>query len=248
MIPAGWATSLTSLKTHTCNLSQLFRGVALGSNNPTVTYYDYLTRNHMSITKKVREVEALFEALDSEINSFQSTTKLKCLPGCGQCCTYSEVEASPLEFLPWAYQLYVKGEASEVLEALSGKTSKVCHNYNPVGLLEQGKGNCATYAYRGLICRLFGYGATSDKYGKLRLATCKIIKEDQALAFQNAAQLIANGQPIPVFTHYYMRLSQIDFQLGNTIVPINTALKIAIEEVLNYFQYRTLEDEVKEAA
>ena len=202
----------------------------------------------MSLAKKVTEIEALFLELDSEINSFQSTTKLKCLPGCGRCCTHSQVDASPLEFIPWAYQLYLKGEAYQVLEALSEKNSKVCHNYNPIGLLEEGKGNCSTYEFRGLICRLFGYAANSDKYGKLRLATCKIIKEDQALTFQNAEKLVSKGLPIPVFTHYYMRLSQIDFHLGNTIVPINTALKLAIEEVLHYYSYRSLEDEVKDAA
>jgi hypothetical protein len=35
-----------------------------------------------------------------------------------------------------------------------------------------------------------------------------------------------------------MNLSQIDFRLGNTIVPINQALKMAIEEVLRYYAYR----------
>ena len=60
--------------------------------------------------------------------------------------------------------------------------------------------------------------------------------------------MISKGLPIPVFTNYYMRLSQIDHQLGNTIVPINTALKIAIEEVLHYYSYRSLEDEVNDAA
>ncbi|MDH5475017.1 MAG: YkgJ family cysteine cluster protein [Cyclobacteriaceae bacterium] len=202
----------------------------------------------MSIAKKVSDIEALFGELDSEINSFQSTTKLKCLSNCGRCCTHNQVDASPLEFLPWAYQLYINGEAFEMLEALAEKTSKICHNYNPIGLLEEGKGNCSTYEYRGLICRLFGYGANTDKYGKLRLATCKIIKEDQALAFQNAENMVADGLPIPVFTHYYMRLSQVDYQLGNTIVPINTALKIAIEEVLQYYMYRNLEDDVRGAA
>lgn len=202
----------------------------------------------MSIAEKVAEIEALFTALDSEIHSFQSTTTLKCLPGCGRCCTHHEIEASPLEFLPWAYQLYLKGEASEMLESLTENPSNICHNYDPIGLLEEGKGSCGTYEYRGLICRLFGYGANTDKYGKLRLATCKIIKADQALAFQNAEKLIADGQPVPVFSRYYMRLSQIDFHLGNTIVPINTALKIAIEEVLHYFLYRRPDDEVKSAA
>ena len=202
----------------------------------------------MSLAKKVIEIEALFGELDAEINIFQAATKLKCLPGCGRCCTHNQVDASPLEFLPWAYQLHLNGEALQVLEALSDKTSNICYNYNPIGLLEEGKGNCGTYNYRGLICRLFGYAANSDKYGKLRLATCKIIKHDQTLVFQNAENMISKGLPIPVFTNYYMRLSQIDHQLGNTIVPINTALKIAIEEVLHYYSYRSLEDEVNDAA
>ena len=202
----------------------------------------------MSIAKKVSEIEAIFRDLDSDINSFQSSTKLKCLPGCGRCCTHNQIDASPLEFLPWAYQLYLQGQAYEVLEELSKKTSKICHNYNPIGLLEEGKGNCGTYNYRGLICRLFGYGANADKYGKLRLATCKTIKADQALVFQNAESMIANGLSVPVFTHYYMRLSQIDFELGSKIVPINKALKIAIEEVLHYYMYRNMEDEVRGAA
>lgn len=202
----------------------------------------------MSLAKKVIEIEALFGELDAEINVFQTATKLKCLPGCGRCCTHNQVDASPLEFLPWAYQLYLNGEALQVLEALSDKTSNICHNYNPIGLFEEGKGNCGSYDYRGLICRLFGYAANSDKYGKLRLATCKIIKDDQALVFQNAENMISKGLTIPIFTHYYMRLSQIDIQLGNTIVPINAALKIAIEEVLHYYSYRSLEDEVNDAA
>ncbi len=202
----------------------------------------------MSIVKKVSEVETLFSELDAEINTFQSVTKLKCLPGCGRCCTHNDVDASPLEFLPWAHQLYLNGEANDMLEALAENKSKVCHIYSPVGDLAAGKGGCSNYNFRGLICRLFGYGANKDKHGKLRLATCKIIKEDQALLFTNAEKLIAEGLPIPVFTHYYMRLSQIDFQMGNTILPINEALKIAIEEVLHYYMYRPLGEAVKGAA
>lgn len=91
---------------------------------------------------------------------------------------------------------------------------------------------------------MFGYGATHDKYGKLRLATCSIIKENQSLIFHNAEKLISEGLSVPVFTHYYMRLSQIDFQLGKLIVPVNDALKLALEEVLGYYAYRDLDAEV----
>lgn len=202
----------------------------------------------MSLLKKVNEIELLFEELDSEINSFQTTTTLHCLSGCGRCCTHNQVDASPLEFLPWAYHLHLNGEAQNMLDVLLEKTSVICHIYNAIGVLEKGQGSCGNYPYRGLICRLFGYGANTDKYGKLRLATCNIIKEDQALAFHNAEQLISEGLSIPIFTHYYMRLSQIDYQLGKAIVPINIALKMALEEVLQYYSYRNLEDDVVGAA
>lgn len=202
----------------------------------------------MTLADTVREVEALFQELDSEINTFQSISKLSCLPGCGKCCTHNQVDASPLEFLPWAYHLYLNGEANDVLENLSFKNSKICHIYNSIGLFEEGKGSCSSYAYRGLICRLFGYGASSDKYGKLRLATCQTIKTNQALAFHNAEYLIEKGLYVPVFTHYYMRLSQIDFQMGNVIVPINTALKLAIEKVLSYYSYNPPEKAVGHVA
>lgn len=198
----------------------------------------------MSIVKKVNEVEHLFVKLDAEINSFQASSTLHCLPGCGRCCTHNEIEASPLEFLPWAYHLFVNGDAQDMLEELAAHPSSVCHVYSPVGSLEAGKGSCGNYPYRGLICRLFGFGATTDKYGKLRLAVCSTIKKDQALAYHNAETMITEGLSVPVFTEYYMRLSQIDFLLGRMIVPINEALKLAIEEVLHYYSYRSLEDEI----
>src|SRR3989338_5451663 len=202
----------------------------------------------MSIVKKVNAVELLFGNLDAEIRAFQSSSTLRCIPGCGRCCTHNQVDASPLEFLPWAYHLYINGEAQAMYDELMADTGSICHVYSPLGLLEAGKGSCGDYLYRGLICRLFGFGANTDKYGKLRLATCRLIKENQALAFHHAERMLAEGMPVPVFTEYYMRLSQIDFLSGGTIVPINTALKMAIEEVLQYYSYRSLEDEITEVA
>jgi hypothetical protein len=95
---------------------------------------------------------------------------------------------------------------------------------------------------------LFGYAATKDKYGQLRLATCKIIKSEQVGNFNNSIKSINKGLPVPIFTDYYMNLSQIDFHLGNIILPINQALKYAIEEVLQYYAYRPLPSGFKNIA
>jgi uncharacterized protein len=110
----------------------------------------------MSIERRVEAVEQLFKKLDTEIAGFSNTTKLHCKAGCGQCCTKPDVEASPLEFLPWAFHLFLNGEAEIVLEKLNTKKSPICHIYNPFSLLDNSQGNCSNYIYRGLICRLFG--------------------------------------------------------------------------------------------
>jgi hypothetical protein len=85
---------------------------------------------------------------------------------------------------------------------------------------------------------LFGSGASRDKLGQLRLATCKLIKEGQKENYDLAVAGISQGLPVPIFTDYYMNLAQIDIRLGNTLLPINEAMRIALEEVLHYYAYR----------
>ena len=199
----------------------------------------------MAIELKVRQVEELFNCLEKEITTFKSETKLHCLTGCGKCCSNPEIDASPLEFLPWAFHLFLNGKAEETLLELNNSSITTCHIYRPLALLEEFNGSCSNYRYRGLICRLFGYAANRDKYGELRLATCKIIKEDQAENYNLAQEAIRNGKQIPIFTDYYMQLTQIDYHLASIILPINQALKMAIEEVLQYYAYRSFPDGLK---
>ncbi|MGA9639738.1 YkgJ family cysteine cluster protein [Flavobacterium sp.] len=192
----------------------------------------------MDIERKVLLVEELFEKLDIEINIFQKESHLHCVAGCGKCCSTPNIEASPLEFLPWAFYLFIDGQAEKTLIELEQNPSHTCHLYRPLTSVNTTKGKCSNYKYRGLICRLFGYGASKDKLGKLRLATCKIIKENQQEHYQKTSEAIHNGLYIPIFSDYYMNLSQIDFALGRTMLPVNLALKRAIEEVLQYYAYR----------
>jgi Fe-S-cluster containining protein len=197
----------------------------------------------MSIERRVQLVEKLFHQLEQESAQFVQESGMSCVAGCGKCCSHPNIEASPLEFLPWAFHLYLNGEAEKTLSKLNQTQSSNCFIYQPLSLADQGR--CSDYKYRGLICRLFGFAANTDKYGALRLATCKIIKEGQTETFEAASEAINNGLKIPVFTEYYMQLNQIDFFLGNKILPINKALKIALEEVLQYYAYRPNVDIVK---
>ena len=199
----------------------------------------------MSIIRRVTAVEVLFADLEQEIAIFQAETKLHCIAGCGKCCTKPDVEASPLEFLPWAFHIFKEGRAMEVLEELKKEPSTICYLFRPLSTVDSGRGKCGNYVYRGLICRLFGYAAGRDKLGALRLATCKIIKENQQEEYSKTSEDINTGLPVPIFSEYYQKLSHIDFRLGNKIVTINTALKMALEEVLHYYAYRPFPSKLK---
>ena len=198
-----------------------------------------------SIENRVRLVEMLFQNLDVEIIDFQKETKLGCIAGCGKCCSTPEIDASPLEFLPWAFHVFLNGQAEETLLELEQNTKATCFLYRTKSLEEFTLGNCRNYKYRGLICRLFGFGATTDKYGKLRIATCNIIKEGQKEKYDAATNAINTNVSIPIFSEHYMQLSQIDFKLGNTFQPVNKAMKTALEEVLHYYAYRDFPENYK---
>jgi Fe-S-cluster containining protein len=187
------------------------------------------------IAKTVQQVQEVFSQLDAHIGQFQTATGLHCKWGCGKCCFKPDIEATILEFLPYAHFLYQHQLAIEKLEELKSGTDVICTVLNPT---QAGAGLCSEYEHRGLICRLFGYSARTTKYGEKELVTCQIIKTEQQALYAAAQQKIAEGQAVPVMSHYYMQLHAIDFQLAKDFYPINVAISKAIETVLHYYAYR----------
>jgi Fe-S-cluster containining protein len=188
-----------------------------------------------SLEEKVKSIEAVFKKLDDEISKFQSATSLHCKFGCGKCCLKPDIEATILEFLPFAFHLYQSNQAEEWLTKLQGTDSEICLILNPT---QAGTGLCSEYTYRGLICRLFGYSARTNKYGKRELVTCQIIKTEQVNSFAEAEKKIEEELDVPVMNEFYMQLASIDFDLSRNFYPINVAIKKAIETVLHYYAYR----------
>ncbi len=184
----------------------------------------------------IKSVEQVFQELDIEIAAFQSHTKLHCVAGCGACCKKPDIEATPLEFLPFAHYLYQKGEAEKVLEELEQNPQDICIIFKAFETANGG--TCTEYKYRGLICRLFGFSARVDKHGQSELATCKIIKETQSEDYTKAVNEIGEGLAIPVMRDYYFKLRSVDASLSDKFYPINIAIKEAIEKVLLYYAYR----------
>lgn len=182
--------------------------------------------------RKIQRVQKVLRDAALHTQKFSEKSGLSCTGGCFHCCTKKDIFASPLEFLPLAYSLYKSGKAEEVYERLeSMQDENLCLLFSPFS--DHGKG-CTQYENRGLICRLFGYSSSRDKQGKTRLITCKILKETEAYSGLTPASL---GKA-PLATDYYMRLSSIDYRLAGEQLPINRAIKRAIEIVLTYYMYR----------
>jgi len=192
----------------------------------------------MSIKRKILAVEKLFKHLDSEISEFKEHSGIYCFSGCGKCCNKADIEASALEFLPLAYHWFSQGKAEEMLQKLEKNESLNCIVYQPLSIEDKNMGHCGEYEQRGLICRLFGYGAGKDKYGQLRMVTCKLIKEKQVENYAKAVEMLKTNSKVPIFTDYYQKLMQIDFRLAKDIMPINDAIKAALEAVMQYYAYR----------
>jgi Fe-S-cluster containining protein len=187
------------------------------------------------LEEKVKLVERVLAELDQEISSFQGWSGLHCGYGCGKCCFKADIEATVLEFLPFAWHLHAGGLSEEWRDRLLNEESTVCVILNPT---LAGAGLCSQYAHRGLICRLFGYSARTNKYNQKELVTCQIIKSEQTSAFEDASRQIEGGRHVPVMTDFYYRLQSIDAELAREFHPINVAIRKAIETVMHYYAYR----------
>jgi hypothetical protein len=79
----------------------------------------------LTLPEKVQGVEAVFEQLDNEIASFQGWSGLHCKFGCGKCCFKADIEATVLEFLPFAYYLHQNDLAFDWLERLRNSADPI---------------------------------------------------------------------------------------------------------------------------
>jgi Fe-S-cluster containining protein len=190
----------------------------------------------MNLLRKVQAVQRLFAQLDKASVAFKNQTSLNCISDCFNCCLKPDIYASPLEFLPFAYHLYKDDKAEIFLDQTQNKLGTICINLSQTS---DGVGGCKNYADRGLICRLFGFSAITDKYSNPNFVTCLPIKNITSNEYNNAVNKIKEGLDIPIIMDYYTKLQFIDPELGAEVLPINEAIIKALETVLWYYTYRT---------
>ena len=205
------------------------------------------------LSNKVMDV---YQILSKEFNTFQSKQGLTCIEKCGACCNNPDIEVSPLELLPYALHLLETGQALKIYDELNNsETAAVCLQYRQTSLSGD-QGYCGMYEYRPGICRMFGAAGFKTKSGSATLSVCKPIKTSvpekyaaaliatQALSRttmtveNNNRYLAANSENAksackpPMIDEGRQRIAQLDYELGEKLMPINQALKYALEKIL----------------
>lgn len=186
-----------------------------------------------------RQTMAILAEIDRATTAFQSATGLQCRPGCGACCQNPEVETTPLEMLPIAWELYQQGKLHEWIQKIETTNGiGVCIFYRSDPEIP-GNGRCSIYPWRPSLCRLFGFAAVVNKHGNPELAACKKNKEVIPEVVAKSQAAIANGLPVPQFADFAMRFRNLDPILGQERLPINQALKVALERIGLMMQFGT---------
>ena len=177
------------------------------------------------------EIRRIYQEIDQQIAFFQNTTDLHCLECCGSCCESLEVEATVTELLPLAEEIFQSSRQdslAELIEQNEKKNNPACVLYRPDPLIP-GNGRCGQYPLRPLVCRLFGFAGRYSKSQKPEFSTCKKIKAQDPEKVSAAQELIRAGLNMPIYQSSFIRLASLQPGLGFQRLPVNRALKRALE-------------------
>lgn len=167
----------------------------------------------------------LYNEMDQESQAFKKLTGIHCLAQCGKCCQNPQVSATMLEMLPLALFLIENGYDDKE------ERSPTCQFFK-ADPTHPDRGSCGVYAYRPIVCRLFGWMATIDKNTQPRLSTCDLIKNDQQNLVKTIQEDTSLLEKLPVITQWKEKFLAIDPSWGRDIYPVNVALKLTLEKVL----------------
>jgi uncharacterized protein len=189
-----------------------------------------------------RRVEAVYGEIATTFSAYQQQRGLNCRSGCGECCLQPTIEATVLEMLPLAIYLFDQGKAEQTLAQLEQLTEpQGCLFYQKLSF-DGKQGQCSIYPQRPSICRMFGAAGYRDKQGKTSLSACKIIKSDRPIPYQDT--LIAlQSDPPPMMVMAKEQVNELDYELGKQHLPLNEAIKQALEKVLFKAYYSDFSDD-----
>jgi Fe-S-cluster containining protein len=178
----------------------------------------------------VPRILAVYAEIDQRCALFQLATGLRCVQGCGACCNSSKVEAMPVEMLPAVAELFRREEAEQWHERLmTGRYDfERCLFYSPEPVVPS-NGHCLMYTWRPSVCRLFGFAAFTGKHGRAEFEACRWLKAASPDLLASARKEIARGLDVPLLSQYSVQIFGQDATRLNRVVPINRAIRLAME-------------------
>jgi Fe-S-cluster containining protein len=187
------------------------------------------TSDYLCIESLISSVEEIYQEADRDTRRFQVEAGISCPTGCGSCCESHQVEATILEALPMAASVIRDGSLNAIYDLLKEKAERddpVCVFFVKLG---KDVGCCSRYAVRPLVCRLFGFAGRIGKAGLPEFSPCRRIKESFPHQASLAVKAVSRGYRIPIFSHFFTRVSSIYPLLGMKTMPINEAFRSAID-------------------
>lgn len=190
----------------------------------------------MNIREFSQELQKIYEEMSKTFSQYQQSTGLHCPEGCGKCCVNPEIEASILEMIPMALRLQDENKLEEWLQKLENSQQQNCLTFES-HLPDGSKGSCRGYQERPSLCRMFGVSGYYNKYQNPTLSICKTLRENYP---DQTKSLLAqvDGKNTPMLNQWTYRLAHLDPALIQERMPINQALKKALEKVALYALYQ----------
>lgn len=174
----------------------------------------------MNLEVLCQQIDELYQNMSAEFGAAQKASGLNCPPDCGQCCTVPTVEASAMEMLPMALELWKQGRAETLLDEMSQRDLSTCVMF---------AGRCTMYAQRPSVCRMFAVASRLNKDAERELSLCRELRS----LYAQKIDLIDKAQ-LPDMSEWSFRSLQIHPEFLRERRPISMALCVALEKVLFY--------------
>jgi Fe-S-cluster containining protein len=212
------------------------------------TYSNIIGKANMPLqsespTEILNKVEQLLVEISDTTEKFAANVPYKCRAGCGACCMKPHIEAQVSEMLPMARHIIEKGLTEDIFERLGSSEQSGCLMFQAHAGGEE-KGRCSAYEFRPSVCRLFGFSAVKKKNGPPELANCNWQKKLYPTELLESQAKINAGMEVPIISDFRFKLQNLAPSAAmGTPLPINKALKIALEKLIMADQYRLSEEE-----
>ncbi len=174
--------------------------------------------------KKLESIKDLYASLEEKEKIFCEHFCIHCAKGCGKCCEVFVPDITELEADFLAYGLIKENKADLVLKQLENIKSDIisCPLYR-----SDSDFHCSVYAWRPLICRLFGASASKNKNGNPIFRDCKYNKLSSNVSSE---KLKKDAEYVVTMSDYGILLE--DEEAGNNNKePLPIALKKAINKI-----------------